>query len=463
MPPPVPAPPPPIKPPTGAELATAFDGVLERLPVSPLFYLGLLLTTIGMLLLPVVYVALLAGVAWLTYWHAVNNGGMVTAVNSPRIIFFLAILYGVPILAGVLTLLFMVAPLLWRSKRTKPPRPMWVSRREEPLLFAYVDRLCDVIRVPRPHRIEVTADANAAAYIDNGLLGLFRRRLVLSVGLPLVACMDLRQFTSVVAHELGHFAQGGSMRLRYLVQHINLFFFKLAYRRSAIDDFVASLSQGESWWGFHLVALLAQMMMFLARLILSGLAWLSFCFSRHLGRQAEFDADRQAARVAGAASTASALTLVSTLAASSSVAVNAAKQSWLRRRLLPDDLIEVTTDALGRLPGPVVRALAEAELDAVGKWSDSHPPLGKRLDSLKRSKLAGVQRLDCDTAAVLFKDFDDACKMATLDFYRGVLGDHLQPEHLVPFASFAAEKAAATAKQAASAEPIPIEPDWNVS
>jgi hypothetical protein len=35
-------------------------------------------------------------------------------------------------------------------------------------------------------------------------------------------------------------------------------------------------------------------------------------------------------------------------------------------------------------------------------------------------------------ASVLFKDFDEVCKFATLDLYSTVLGPALQPEHLVP-------------------------------
>src|SRR4051812_4209890 len=62
--------------PTGVELATAFDGAFERRHTSPLFYLGLLFTAAGMLLLPLVYLALLVGIAWLTYLHARYDIGM---------------------------------------------------------------------------------------------------------------------------------------------------------------------------------------------------------------------------------------------------------------------------------------------------------------------------------------------------------------------------------------------------
>src|SRR5205807_5023751 len=127
--------------PTGTELATAFDGTLERRAFAPLYYVGLLLTIIGMLLLPVAYVALVAGVAFLTGLHAVYDVRMLSATYSPRALIVLFIAYAAPLFAGGLTVLFLVAPLVWRSKRNRPPRPTGVSRREEPMLYAYVDGL----------------------------------------------------------------------------------------------------------------------------------------------------------------------------------------------------------------------------------------------------------------------------------------------------------------------------------
>ena len=45
--------------------------------------------------------------------------------------------------------------------------------------------------------------------------------------------------------------------------------------------------------------------------------------------------------------------------------------------------------------------------------------------------------------ATVFRDFAELCKMATLGFYQGVLGEHLQPEHLYP-AKVAVRQAAGT-------------------
>jgi hypothetical protein len=52
-------------------------------------------------------------------------------------------------------------------------------------------------------------------------LGVFKKDLVLTIGLPLVAGLSVREFGGVLAHEFGHFAQGGGMRLTALVRYVN--------------------------------------------------------------------------------------------------------------------------------------------------------------------------------------------------------------------------------------------------
>ena len=184
---------------------------------------------------------------------------------------------------------------------------------------------------PRPARIDVIANANASAHIDNGLLGLVGRRLVLTIGLPLARAMDLRQFTGVLAHELGHFTQGGSMRLGYAVHRINRWFLRLAYGRSGIDDVIDTIIANRPHWSLGLIGLLSKLVLLLTRLLLMGMAMLSHALSMHLSRQSEFDADRQAARIVGGEVLGDALQIIPFIDAASSLAITRAKTDWARR------------------------------------------------------------------------------------------------------------------------------------
>ena len=79
------------------------------------------------------------------------------------------IVYIAPLLAGSLLVLFMVLPLFDKARETS--RPLWVDRREQPLLYAYVEKLCDTMGAPRPVRIDVVPSVTASAHIDNGCSG----------------------------------------------------------------------------------------------------------------------------------------------------------------------------------------------------------------------------------------------------------------------------------------------------
>ncbi len=50
---------------------------------------------------------------------------------------------------------------------------------------------------------------------------------------------------------------------------------------------------------------------------------------------------------------------------------------------------------------------------------------------LKKSRIPGILKLDAPPR-VLFKEYDELCKLATIDVYQSILGQRLQPEHLVP-------------------------------
>ena len=47
---------------------------------------------------------------------------------------------------------------------------------------------------------------------------------MLTIGLPLVAGLSLREFAGIIAHEFGHFTQGFGMRLSYVIRQINGWF-----------------------------------------------------------------------------------------------------------------------------------------------------------------------------------------------------------------------------------------------
>ena len=100
----------------------------------------------------------------------------------------------------------MFKPILSRPKRKE--RDWSLDPDDEPLVFAFVNKVCDVVRAPKPKRIDIDTNVNASASFRRGMLSMLGNDLVLTIGLPLVAGLTLRQLAGVLAHEFGHFFSG---------------------------------------------------------------------------------------------------------------------------------------------------------------------------------------------------------------------------------------------------------------
>ncbi|HEX5139079.1 MAG TPA: M48 family metallopeptidase, partial [Planctomycetota bacterium] len=201
-------------PPEASAVLAGLEGRIARPRVRPLYRVGLALAAFAMIALPLLYVGLIAAVC-VGIWLAA--GAMESWAQPTAGIVIVSVL-------GGLVVLFLVKPLLARPGRAGARAPLALRRDRQPLLFAFVDRLCAVVGFPSPSRIDIDTEPNASASPRRGLVSLLRKDLVLTIGMPLAGALDLRAFAGVLAHELGHFAQGAGMRLTYVVRSINFWF-----------------------------------------------------------------------------------------------------------------------------------------------------------------------------------------------------------------------------------------------
>jgi Zn-dependent protease with chaperone function len=162
-----------------------FNGTILPTEVSPLYKSGLALVALGMVLLPLFYAAVVAFTAWAS-WDCLVHGAWVVSVP------------------GVILVAFMLKPLL--AKRPPQPVTYTLLREKEPLLFDFIDRICALVRAPVPRRVDVNCEVNASAGFPRGMLSVLGNELVLTIGLPLAAGLNMREFAGVLAHEFGHFA-----------------------------------------------------------------------------------------------------------------------------------------------------------------------------------------------------------------------------------------------------------------
>ncbi len=268
----------------------AFTATISRPRISWLYTIGLAIVAFAMVLLPAIYIALIALAGWGVLYHLTQDtwifngsGGMV----------FRMILYAGPAVAGGILVFFMLKPLF--ARRPKRAELLSLDPVEEPLLFAFVQRICQLVQAPMPCRIDVDCQVNASASLRRGL---WSRDLVLTIGLPLAAGLDMRQFAGVLAHEFGHFAQGAGMRLTYVIRNINFWFARVVFERDKWDQ---QLEQSAKRVDFRVGVMLhaARGCVWLTRRILWALMHAGNAISCFMLRQMEYDADGYESKVAG--------------------------------------------------------------------------------------------------------------------------------------------------------------------
>jgi Zn-dependent protease with chaperone function len=413
------------------EVLDAFGAPIEPVRVPVIYRVGLAVVAVAMVLLPLTYVALVALSAYGLYYHATAN---LTLFDEPGgKIGLLA--YGAPLVAGAILVLFMIKPLF--APRGKQRRPVQLHREQQPLLYAFVERLCDTVGAPRPREIHVDCEVNASASLRRGFWSLFSNDLVLTIGLPLAAGLGLRQLAGVLAHEFGHFAQQAGMRLTYVIRMVSFWFARVVYERDAWDENLVRWSEGVDL-RIGVIFYLARFFVWLTRKILWVLMVIGHALSCFLLRQMELDADRYEARLAGSGTfeeTARALPL---LAVASQGAQSDLSDFWAEARLA-DDLPTLIVANRAQIPAAICKKIdASVEEERTGVF-DTHPCTKARIESARREQAPGVFRHD-GPATLLFRDFPTVCRMATADFYEAVLGEEVSPDKLHPVGELLAQQ-----------------------
>ncbi|MEZ6033393.1 MAG: M48 family metalloprotease [Planctomycetaceae bacterium] len=403
-------------------------------PVAASYRLGIALTSLFMIMLPLIYLAMIFGVGWLAWYHAVNHISIVTAVpksvsgrNSGHAAILALLLYLTPIIAGVVLILFMLKPLF--SKPTTDSGRRTLKPGEEPLLFEFVDRICAAVGAPRPRRIDIDCNINASAGFGRGLLSMLGNDLVLTIGMPLVAGLTMRQFAGVLAHEFGHFSQGAGMRLSYLIRSVSLWFMRVVYERDSWDDRLEEWSKNMDLrigWVLHLTRLCV----WLSRKILWVLMMTGHLVSGYLLRQMEFDADRHEARLAGSRTFASTARQLAVLNVAHRGAISDLSNFYVEGRL-GDNLPKLILLNADQLPEKIHAKIEQMILESKTGLLDTHPADAERLVSAAKEDTDGIFHLRLP-AAHLFRRFDFLSRAVTWDFYKELFGKDLRKSDIHP-------------------------------
>jgi hypothetical protein len=382
----------------------------------------MVLVTVAMLLLPLVYLAFVGALAWAVYHHAVHNWGPIMHLGGfagGRIMIFKFLIYFAPLLAGMVVLFFMFKPLL--AGRAKRAQPLALNPSDNPLLYAFIAKICDAVGAPSPTRIDLDCELNASASFRRGFLSMLGHDLVLTIGLPLVANFSARELAGVIAHEFGHFTQGAGMRLSYIIRSINFWFARVAYQRDAWDEALEEWSNEVEDGRVAIIVWTVQIAVWFSRLILKLLLFTGHIISGFMLRQMEYDADAYQIKVVGTETFEVTHRKLATLSAALEVTYKQIHAIWKKNHQLPDNLSELLRQAHDQLPPAILQKIDDTlGLDRTSLF-DSHPSAADRIRQARKAGEPGIFH-DDRPAAELFSSFEHPARFVTMLHYTDDLG-----------------------------------------
>jgi Zn-dependent protease with chaperone function len=396
---------------------------------SPLYGFALVLVSAVMVLLPVIYLGLVGLASYGVYLWADHGrflfGGPRGGVYG---LVIRATLYIAPLIAGVITVFFMIKPLLARPGRRA--QPLALNPVTEPVLYTFVQEIARQVGSPMPARIDLDCQLNAAAGFRRGLASVLSGDLVLTLGLPLVAGLTARELAGVIAHELGHFRQGVAMRMSYLVRNVNGWFARVIYERDAWDERLSEWAVESEGLISSIVVLCAAVAVWFTRALLTLLLLLGHAISTLLLRQMEFDADRCQIRLAGSAAFESTIRRLNVLGKVQRDIYEELRMRWNRDHQLPVSLPAHLNLREQQLPAAQRERIENTLGLRRSAWYESHPSDAERIRRARIENASGVISLE-GPASALFSCFEVPARHVTSLHYTDDLRLPIVPAALV--------------------------------
>ena len=408
---------------SGATSPVAFSGTIVPTTISGSYRFGLLLVTVAMILVPLLYLLLIAAVAWFLVWHLTTNTWILSGSGNTQWRF---LGYLTPGVVGATLLFFMVKPIL--ARRQYRGEPVQVSDAEQPALHALIREICRQVRAPLPSRVLVDCRVNASASLRGGVFGVFRRDVDLTIGLPLVTGLSVRELSGVLAHEFGHFAQGGGMRMTMLIRVVNAWLYRVVHERDSWDSTLEEWSKGGDW-RVMLPMALARLSIWVSRQALAGVTLAGHGVSCYMLRQMEFDADSYEIKIAGTSAFTRTMVRLRELSAGSHLAYSGLRDSF-ENRAIPADLPLLFAEYSRRLPIKIREQVARVSDARTGTF-DTHPSDSDRIAAAQAMSASGALLGGYEPATTLFREFDRLSADVTRHHYESELGLELDGVRLI--------------------------------
>ena len=395
------------------DIDKAFTGTIPKVELPNSYKAGIVAVGITMVLLPILYIGLIAMLSVGVVIHAVSNVSWIQSIGYK----FGVLAYITPIIVGATVILFMIKPLFARA--ASAPKTLKLDPLKEPIFFHFVNKIAMAVGAPRPKEIVVDCQVNASASFRKGLFSFFGDDLVLTIGMPLLAGFNTRQLAGVLAHEFGHFSQGVGMRFHYLTYKVNSWFFNAVYLRDSWDEKLDKVAEESDGW-VSIILNFAHGGVWATRKVLYVFMMAGHAVSSYMLRQMEFDADRYEAQMAGSEQFKDTSLQLQRLGVAFQVSHDQLAQAWEDKKLV-DNLPRLISHNAKQLPEELDRALLNQMQELKTQVYDSHPGDKERIDNAMAQQAKGVFELDCEIRSV-FKSFDAMSKQVSYSYYQHELG-----------------------------------------
>ena len=372
------------------------------------------LAMMGLIAFMVIYLALLAGFAYITFKCAAKIGDF----NIGAIILTLC--------SGILTVFMLKS--LFSMRKMGEPNGIEVTANEQPELYAFLHQLADEIGAPKPHRVFLTSEVNAAVFYDLSLLNLiFPSKKNLIIGLGLVNVLTLTELKAVLAHEFGHFAQNSMMvgRWVYVAQQIIAHMVSVRDWLDSVVRFISSIDLRIAWIGWILSLILWSL-----RSLMDTLFKIVIIAERALSREMEFNADLVAVSVTGSDALVNALYKLQAADQAWRTAMSVAGQAAGNKEII-DDLFQAQSETITEMsrilddahygqPQAPTGAKAdhrvfENEIARPPQMWSTHPPSSDREANAKSVYVDAVN--DDRSAWLLFTEPETLRRRLSLNIY----------------------------------------------
>lgn len=396
-----PAPPDPSL--TPEQVRAAFRGQIEVPRVSAARKVGTLLVLGVLFGLVLVYLAMLAAVAWLVYWLATHDFG--ESIPAAAVSLAMA--------GAAIVLLCLLRPLLMpqqRSHRTYPLQPA-----HEPVLTEFIAQIGKQLGAPPPAAIQVECSPR---------LALDHAGRTLTIGLGLASGLTAQQFAGLIAGLLAQHRNGAASGPTNLIRAINSWLWRSVYQQDRFEQWITRVNLRP---GFHLGRLVLPLrpLSFLARAALWVPMFIGNTVAAALVRRTELDADLCSARLVGKSNFAATIDRVKIVEYTWEGILPELSFLYKEQRL-PDNLPHELAARLREMTPELCSTLTETVIMAEEIPFDSRPSDADRLAAVAAEPAEGVVTCPLPSPA-LWADYGKLAREVTFDYYSAAFGaQHLK-------------------------------------